>query len=159
MGRVTSVDRSDQAAVSSKNLHPLSVLVSGRPGFPPLNAIPFQTAFLRPEAEVQAGDQENPVQGRGCSRITPREFIGFRWEHVERVRAPCPGVVPLGEHHSVDLHGAFSVCYVIRQRDDGRRGLSHIFGSLLERAFVDLDDVSGLHREGYMRQVFRWELR
>jgi len=103
--RETSVDCSDQAAVSGKHLHPLSIFIPGRPGFPPLDAVPLRAAFVRPETEIETGNQENPVQRCGCSRIIPREFFCFRWEHVKRVRPPRPRVVPFRQHPGVDLNG------------------------------------------------------
>jgi hypothetical protein len=54
--RETSVNCSNQAAISSEHLHPFSIFFSGRPGFPPLDSVPLRTAFIRPEAEVQAGN-------------------------------------------------------------------------------------------------------
>ena len=54
--RETSVNRSDQAAVPGEHLHPFSIFFSGRRGFPPLDAVPLWSAFIRPEAEVEAGN-------------------------------------------------------------------------------------------------------
>ena len=55
-GRGTSVNCSNQATVSSEHLHLLSLFVSGRPGFLPLDTVTLRPASIRPEAEVQAGD-------------------------------------------------------------------------------------------------------
>ena len=111
--RKTSVNCSDQAAVSSEDLHPLSIFFSGRPGFLQLDAVPLRTAFIRPEAEVQAGNQENPVQRRCSPRVIPGKLFCFRRKHMERVGSPRPGVVPFRQHSCVDLDKIFRSCYVI----------------------------------------------
>ena len=111
--REASVNCSYQAAVSSEDLHPLSIFFSGRPGFPQLDAVSLRTAFIGPEAEVQAGNQENPVQRRCGPRVIPGKPSCFRREHMERVGSPRPWVVPFHQHSCVDLDKIFRFCYVI----------------------------------------------
>ena len=101
--RETSVDGSDQAAISSEHLHPLSIFLPGRPGLAPLDAVPLRTAFFGPETEVEAGDEEDPVQRCTGPRVFPREFFCFWREHVQRVCSPRPRIVPFREHSGVNL--------------------------------------------------------
>jgi hypothetical protein len=53
-GTITSIDRSDQTAVSGKHLDLLPIFLARRPGFPPLDAVPLRATFVRPEIEVKA---------------------------------------------------------------------------------------------------------
>ena len=112
-GGKTSVNCSDQAAVSSEHLDLFSILVARRLGFSQLDTVTFRAVFIRPEAEVQTGNEEDPVQRRGGPRVVPRELFRFRGEHVQRVGSPRPRVVAFRQHSCVDLDGIFKFCYVI----------------------------------------------
>lgn len=158
-GGETSVDCSDQAAVSSEHLNLFSILVPRRLGFPQLDAVTFRGVFIRPEAEVQAGNQEDPVQGCGGPRVIPGELFRFRREHVKWIGSPRPRVVPFRQHSCVNLGRIFKFCYVIDRGMMERLRLSYMFGGFFEGTVVKLDDVSRLNREEYMRQLFSREAR
>jgi hypothetical protein len=81
---VTSIQGSDETPISG--VHHLAVAV---PSFSPLDAESVVGAVeVRPEAEIEGRDEEDPVERRPRARVG--RVVGFWWAEVERVGVPCP---------------------------------------------------------------------
>jgi hypothetical protein len=64
------------------------------PAFAPLDAVAALGAVvLRPEAEVERRDEENPVEGRACAGVGG--VVGLRWAQVQRVGVPGPRCITI----------------------------------------------------------------
>ena len=83
----TSVQGGDEAPISG--VHHLAVAV---PAFSPFYAERVVRAVeVRPETEIERRDEEDPVEGRACTRVG--RVVGFRRAEVERVRVPRSWVI------------------------------------------------------------------
>lgn len=87
MNEQTSVHRRHKAPIPRMHRPPLAP-----PPLSPFYPVPLRRSlFFGPEAEVESGDEEDPVE---CgARLRAGRVEGFGWAEVEGVRAPCTGAV------------------------------------------------------------------
>ena len=100
---LTSVDRGEEAPVA----RPHGAVVAP-PARAPLDAVAVRLALARgPEAEVEGGDEEEPVHRGEGARVG--RVVGLGRAEVQRVRAPRAGRVGFGDEAGVDLRAPVAV--------------------------------------------------
>ena len=121
------------------------------PSLSPLDPVAIRRALeLGPEAEVERGDEEDPVEAALRARVVDGE--GLARAEMERVRPPRPGGIVLGLQPFVDLDGRsdmgmrFHICICTCSI------VTYMASGGFYPGFVDFDDVRLLKRErGWLR--------